>query len=233
MSPAPVTGGSSLASEFNRSHASGLSRDLIRKLARIDIRAKRLAHGLALQRLGATSSDLDLALDLAEAVATLHIRAVRLPSAIGTPRSVEARTAYLAQGLEYAAETSSKLALQLDRVYPRGSAQAMRVAQACYEATTLLHKFTTALHRPEEDFVSRSSQRRVSLPAQWLIGFAVRILPASDRPRYTEEWRSELWDLAAEPRRRHLTHALRVTVRAWSTRRAILYAQRDDDGWEW
>jgi hypothetical protein len=233
MSSAPVTRDPSLAGEFNYRLANGLSRKLIRKLARTDIRARKLAHSLALQRLGATSSDVDLAFDLAEVVANLHIRAVRLPSAIGTPCSVETRTAYLAQGLEFTTESAYKLVLQLDRVSPHISAQARRIAQACNESATLLHKFTTALNSPEEDSFFLSGKRRVSLPAQWLIGSAVRMLPASDQPRYSEEWRSELWDLATEPRRRHLAHALRVTVRAWPTRRAILNAQHDDGGWEW
>ena len=232
MSSAPVTRDPSISGEFNYRLANGLSRKLIRKLARTDIRARKLAHSLALQRLGATSSDVDLAFDLAEVVASMHIRAARLPSAIGTPRSVETRTAYLTQGLEYITESAYKLVLQLERVSPRRSAEARRIAQACSESATLLYTFTTALNAPEGDRPFLAGKRRVSLPAQWLIGSAVRILPASDQPRYSEEWRSEIWDLAAEPRRRHLAHALRVTVRAWSTRRAILYAQHDDSGWE-
>ncbi len=232
MSSAPVTRDQSLAGEFNYRLANGLSRKLIRKLARTDIRARKLAHSLALQRLGATSSDVDLAFGLAEVVASMHIRAARLPSAIGTPRSVETRTAYLTQGLEYTTESAYKLVLQLERVSPRRSAEARRIAQACSESTTLLHTFMTVLNGPEGDLSFLAGKRRVSLPAQWLIGSAVRILPVSDQPRYSEEWRSEIWDLAAEPRRRHLAHALRVTVRAWSTRRAILHAKQNDSGWE-
>ncbi|WP_255946458.1 hypothetical protein [Streptomyces odontomachi] len=233
MSPAPFTGDQGLAGELPYGHARGLARDLVRKLGRTDARARRLAHGLAFQRHGATSSDVDLALDVADILANLHIRAARLPAALGTPRSVEARTTYLSQGLEWSSGSSHELARQLDRTDPRGSAHARRVAQGCDEATALLGRFTTALHRPDEAAAALSGRRRVSLPAQWLIDSAARVLPAPDRPRYAEEWRSELWDLAAEPRRRHLAHALRVTIRAWPTRRAILHDQRDHGGWEW
>ncbi|MER6714942.1 hypothetical protein ABZ322_33055 [Streptomyces sp. NPDC006129] len=233
MNAEPLPGGPSLAGESPYSQAVRLAGDLVRTLAPADIRAKDLAHRLALRRSSAISSDIDLALDLAEAVGHLHVAAVRLPAVIGRPRAVAARTAYLVKGLAYAATAAGGLALQLDRVDPRGSAQARRVARACGEAMTLLDRFTTALHSPEEAAAPRTARRRVSPTAQWLIGSAARVLPAADRSRYVEEWGGELWDLAAEPRRRHLVHALRIAVHAWSTRRAVLSARRDDGGEEW
>ncbi|MFF5978887.1 hypothetical protein ACFY78_08530 [Streptomyces olindensis] len=233
MSAEPLPGGPSLAAESPYAQAVSLAGDLVRTLARADIRAKDLAHGLALRRFRAISSDIDLALDLAEAVGQLHIAAVRLPSVVDRPRVVAARTAYLVKGLAYASTAAAELALQLDRVDPRGGAQARRVAQACGEATTLLDRFTTALHSPVEAAAPHTARRRVSPAAHWLIGSAARVLPAADRARYAEEWRGELWDLAAEPRRRHLMHALRIAVHAWSTRRAVLSAGRDDGDGEW
>jgi hypothetical protein len=43
-------------------------------------------------------------------------------------------------------------------------------------------------------------------------GTAARLLPARDRARYAEEYRSELFELAAagEPRRRQALYALRL-----------------------
>ncbi|MEU9665674.1 hypothetical protein AB0J81_05970 [Streptomyces bobili] len=228
-----VTGHTGLTDATGFHHAVDLSRELIQELARTDARARRLAHLLALKRFDAVSSDVDLALDVAELVAGLHVRAARLPSAVGTPRAVETHTAQLAQGLAYASESACDLARQLARVDPRGSTQAVRTARSCDEAAVLLHKFTASLQGCEAVSASLSRQQRVSPSARWLIGSAVRVLPVADRPRYAEEWQSELWDLAAEPRRRHLAHALRVTFRAWSTRRAILDMQQENGGLEW
>lgn len=64
---------------------------------------------------------------------------------------------------------------------------------------------------------------RLSASARWLIGLALRVIPAAERARYAEEWRGELWDLAAGParRRRQIAHALRTVACAWSQRRAV------------
>ncbi|MGW6267603.1 hypothetical protein [Streptomyces sp. NPDC055060] len=235
MSQAPAAGAPALAAELHHGHARALSRHLGRKLARTDLRARRLAHTLALQRAGTASSDVDLAFELADAVTGLHLRARRLPSMIGAPPSpgAEARTDHLAQGLEVAVESAYELVRQLEREHPRGSAQAKRIGYACAQASGLLSEFTTALHGPATAPAALSRQRRVSLTARWLICSAAHVLPASEQARYAEEWRGELWDLAAEPRRRHLAHAVRVTLRAWTTRRAVLRSRRDDDGGAW
>jgi hypothetical protein len=68
--------------------------------------------------------------------------------------------------------------------------------------------------------------RSVTPSAMWLTGVAAWVLPASDRCRYTEEWQSELWDLATAPRRSQIAHALRNVICAWPTRRAVLQGQR-------
>jgi hypothetical protein len=43
----------------------------------------------------------------------------------------------------------------------------------------------------------RVGSRRVTPSARRLVAVAARLLPAADRARYGEEYRSELWDLAA------------------------------------
>jgi hypothetical protein len=73
---------------------------------------------------------------------------------------------------------------------------------------------------------------QTSPSAEWLTGVAARLLPAVERGRYVEEWRAELWDLAAErvPRRRQVAYALRIVAGAWSTRRGILEGRRRTAG---
>ncbi|MEU0615778.1 hypothetical protein ACWDLL_14110 [Streptomyces griseoincarnatus] len=72
----------------------------------------------------------------------------------------------------------------------------------------------------------RTGKESVTPPAMWLTDVAAWILPASDRCRYSEEWRSELWDLATAPRRHQIAHALRNVICAWPTRRGVLQGQR-------
>ncbi|MFF9222128.1 hypothetical protein [Streptomyces viridosporus] len=71
----------------------------------------------------------------------------------------------------------------------------------------------------------RTGHRSVTPSAMWLTDVAAWILPARDRCRYSEEWRSELWDLATAPRRHQIAHALRNVIYAWPTRRAVLQGQ--------
>ena len=72
----------------------------------------------------------------------------------------------------------------------------------------------------------RTGHRSVTPSALWLTDVTAWILPASDRCRYSEEWRSELWDLANAPRRHQIAHALRNMICAWPTRKAVLQGQR-------
>jgi hypothetical protein len=53
---------------------------------------------------------------------------------------------------------------------------------------------------------------RVAAPAGMMAAAAARVLPARDRARYAEEYRSELWELASsgDPFRRQLAYALRL-----------------------
>jgi len=71
-----------------------------------------------------------------------------------------------------------------------------------------------------------TGSHQVSPRPEWgvyrrLIMAATRVLPATHRPRYREEFRSELWDMGDLPRRYRLAYALRVVSRCWSLRRSL------------
>lgn len=61
-----------------------------------------------------------------------------------------------------------------------------------------------------------------------LVGVAARLLPAADRARYGEEYRSELWDLASADagRRAQLGYAFRQLLAAVPLRAAVLTPRR-------
>ncbi|MER5514610.1 hypothetical protein [Streptomyces sp. NPDC002763] len=232
MSPDSLAGTSDagVAGALDQSQAHELACGLVSEISRIGIRAKNLAGALRLERGAAVSSDIDLACEVADAVANARIRAAQLRSVVGEPGLVEARSVLLLQGLEYTAALACELERQLSCTSPRGSLAAGSIAKYCEHATTVVHRLMTLRERPADNAASLPDQRRVSPSAQWLIGSAARMLPAAERARYSEEWRGELWDLADEPRHRQLAHALRVVLRAWPTRRAILYSPRKDRG---
>lgn len=56
-----------------------------------------------------------------------------------------------------------------------------------------------------------------------VLALAVRLLPVAQRPRYRDEFEVELVEL---PRRQRWGYALRVLVRAWELRRALVEAMR-------
>lgn len=60
-----------------------------------------------------------------------------------------------------------------------------------------------------------------------MVGLAVRLLPVAQRPRYREEFGDELTEL---PRSQRCGYALRVLVRAWQLRRALVETVRTSDG---
>ena len=61
---------------------------------------------------------------------------------------------------------------------------------------------------------------RVAPSAGRLLTAAAKLLPAADRARYAEEYRSELWEIAhaGQPRRRQLHYASRQLVSSWRLR---------------
>jgi hypothetical protein len=73
---------------------------------------------------------------------------------------------------------------------------------------------------------------RVVVCAGWLVGWALRVVPAGERSRYGEEWRGELWDLAEGSGRwrRQTVHAVRTLACAWSVRAGIREGRRRPAG---
>ena len=65
-----------------------------------------------------------------------------------------------------------------------------------------------------------------------LVAVAAWLLPAGERARYGEEWRSELHDLAAsgEGRRRQLGYAVRLLAGTLRLRRAVLAPRHEKAG---
>lgn len=82
-----------------------------------------------------------------------------------------------------------------------------------------------------EGKVAGSSRERsnvaVSRAAARVAAWSVRVLPSADRPRYDEEFRRELQDLADTDagRRAQFRHAVRLLNRAVSLRRAVMKAR--------
>jgi hypothetical protein len=74
----------------------------------------------------------------------------------------------------------------------------------------------------EEDRMVRSADR--------LVAVAARMLPASDRARYEEEYRSELWEIAhagqSIPRIRQLLYAVRQAASSYRLRSELLAPRR-------
>ncbi len=67
----------------------------------------------------------------------------------------------------------------------------------------------------------RRKQVSINLPALRLTDLALRCLPTVQRPRYREEWRAELHELADGPRRTQWCYALKLLATAWPLRRAL------------
>jgi hypothetical protein len=67
-----------------------------------------------------------------------------------------------------------------------------------------------------------------SSAARRLVTIAASLLPEKDRPRFCEEYRSELWDLTSTgaTRRQQLGYASRQLLRALSLRAAVLSPRR-------
>jgi hypothetical protein len=74
----------------------------------------------------------------------------------------------------------------------------------------------------------RSPAVRITLSASGLVSAAAWLLPAADRPRYCEEYRSELWDLASvgAGRRQQLRYGARQLLRVAPLRVAVLAPRR-------
>ena len=70
--------------------------------------------------------------------------------------------------------------------------------------------------------------KRVMPSAARLLATAARLLPATDRARYAEEYRSELWEIAhaGQPRRRQVHYASRQVISSLRLRAELLAPRR-------
>jgi hypothetical protein len=104
----------------------------------------------------------------------------------------------------------------------RGSERLRRALLAAAEASEGddgLERIRARMHAPRPATAAwlaaeaePSGLGRVWWEAGRLAGVAARLLPARDRCRFAEEYRSELWELAqgGAPRRRQVAHAVRL-----------------------
>ncbi len=128
---------------------------------------------------------------LVEAVHDARVRAHVLAGALaGALRLVHARAlaVAVARQLDYAYLPDFGTSRDPDR----------GLAAALENACAAAHALTSELERAYACAGGHGQRgaRRVSPSAAGLLAAAVRLLPAADRGRYAEEYRSELWDLA-------------------------------------
>ena len=191
-----------------------------------------LAHGRDLASALARDHDLplDIAHDLARALARdlAHDRDLAGDDDLARARELD-RTLARARELDRLLVHNRSYAL----VSARSSALAHARALAARLASDLAHSYECALGL---DRVSSSGAApgqqgtvvRVAPSARRLLAVAGWLLPAADRARYSEEYSSELWDIAhAGARRRHqFQYAIRQTLRLVQLRSAVLAPRR-------
>jgi hypothetical protein len=127
------------------------------------------------------------------------------------------------------------LYLDFDRAGARDLARprSRDLLRACFDARDLVSSLEntsngTALGAPRADkAAAQRPARQVAAPAKGLVAAAARLLPAADRTRYREEYRSELWDLAAigAGRSKQVGYAARQLLGALPLRYAVQAAR--------
>ncbi|MFD0686025.1 hypothetical protein [Actinomadura fibrosa] len=206
-------------------------RNLDRDLDRILARARDLDRDLVRSHV----VDFDLDLDLVSDLVRDFVRALDLDHALH--RDLD-RAFKLNRGLSRALVRS--LARVRFRVLVRDLDRALsldldldlvhvclgKLTRAVAQARERLAEVQEALPSVTNAAVGRSGKRAGALLASTAVraaGWAVRMLPSADRPRYAEEFRSELWELAAADagRWRQVRHAVRLLVRAPLLRREL------------
>jgi hypothetical protein len=223
--------------------ALDLSRDLARVLdrARDLARAGNLTRELGLGLARALELDRDLNLDIATARGILAdldralSRDLALASASGLDhtlgRDLDLDLA-LGRDLELALALASDLDIASTRAptFDRDLASARTRARSLAYELQLLRDRVAELERtqwtvpPGPRSAKPAQTRPVALSARRLAVAAAWLLPAGDRARYGEEYRSELWDLAhaGAGRRQQVGYAFRQFVRAVPMRQAVL-----------
>lgn len=189
---------------MNSARTRDHARDLTRSLARDLRRARTLAHNPGQDRILLDGLELARALDRDS----------------GDPDPPLARV-FDRDGGDLA--LARAIASALDRTRALSSGDFGRIlARAEARAADLVRYLETL-----DDQVTGDVQP--SKMSRQLTAWAVRMLPAADRPKYTEMFRSELFDLArcGSGRRAQLAHAIRVLVRAPLLRRELRAPARE------
>lgn len=206
-----------LALDHARSLARSLARELAEalELARIQARSLDLARAPDRELAFDLVRDLDRALDAARALAS-SLTLAHLAFA-----------GFSARHLLRVRDNARALDRTLDPVRTQGRPRCRELRLDLAPVEDLLLQVQAGLTQ-----AGKGSALRASRPAQWLTKAAIRLLPAADRPRYCEEWRAELWELAVQrvPRRRQTAHAVRIAAGVWATRRSILEGRRRTAG---
>jgi hypothetical protein len=221
--------------------ALDLTRDLARVLDRaLDlVRAGNLTRDLGLGLARALELDRDLNLGIASArglvadLARALSRDLELASACGLDRALgHDLDLALGRDLELALTLASDLDIASNRAptFDRDLASARTGARSLAYELQLLRDRVAELDRtpwtvpPGHDSGKRVQARPVALSARRLAVAAAWLLPAGDRARYGDEYRSELWDLAhaGAGRRQQVGYAFRQFVRAVPMRQAVL-----------
>jgi hypothetical protein len=195
--------------------------DLVKALdlARTDARA------LARKRATEYDPDGGLADDLALAVSV----AGRLISALDGARRngfFSAHEIDIARHLVHKVDEDFASARNLQHNFSRTRARLLSDDLAQHHASAQMLVNTLMHGRPVEPGRQRARRRKaffMSPAAARLAATAAWLLPSPERERYREEFRSELWELAAAgaSRRHQVGHAAQVLTQAWVMRTAL------------
>jgi hypothetical protein len=197
-----------------RVQASDIQSDLARAVAQ----ACRLARGLALAVDANPGYALSIAGEIADAVSRATELDLLLDTGLGSLSADLANACFHAEGL------ARVLARSQDRVRVR---HRVLVRLRIRDLESNLGRAGNIV-----GVATAPARRRVMPSAGRLLAAAVWVLPAADRARYADEYRSELWELAqaGAGRIRQLGYALRQLRSAASTGFALRSPRRRSAG---
>lgn len=220
--------------------ARDIAHDLTRALALGGVLAQVLARDRALDRALALNlaraRDLAHTLGRARALAANHAR--RCPCGGDLTRDLaharkHARGADLARTLDRARDLARVLDRDLGRDLAHDVAldlprvDARRLVRAVEAASDGAHQLVVLVSEADADADvaatadEKAAEHAVCTSSRRLVRWSVRVLPTGKRGRYEQEFHAELFELRAEPRRRQLAYAVRVSVRAVRLRREL------------
>jgi hypothetical protein len=199
-----LAGALSHAEELARAHAQArdLATELVRRLALTRVLHRQRSHG----RHTALLNSLVNALDYVEDVSSAAIQVDHLVN--GLARSLGDRCGDVGYGLAHVH------VLDL----PRGIRRLNHILQYAHSRAVVDVEKSHGTALAEADEVAWARQMQPGPMSRQLVAWAVRVLPAAQRPRYAEEFRAELWDL---PQRLRIWHAFRILRNSWTLRRKL------------